>query len=477
MGHTGSSSRRKHSNKKTLKGSRKKKSRSKSKKLRHRDDLDSSSSDDESSSSSLNSLSSSEGEYRSKRDRSRSRSGVKGSKKRKRRRYSSEDSSDDSLPVKKRKRSKKSKKIKKKKKKSSKRDGYVSSASSDSGSCSTCKDEDISSDELGSRERSRGRSREKRKGHRDSTKGRIGNRKNRSEARRSISPSSSYGSERTENTTMENNPVRLRSVITVANVENEEDDNMKNEELKEETVYDYDDYPSSKSNDSVELDGRFNYSPDKESVAKEVNSGSILDDNKGKESNVSDDLESILRQKALENLSRFRGGTKTKPVAPVDDKPKSDQTDVKQLTTRETVSMTPVSQPVPHRNRFTWRRDPSAATGKDEKASTYSEPHSSGSQPAELKLPTSRVDNKILNETSMVDTDNVDQKSTAVVETPSSAPKQEGSSKERQNESNDNSQFEKKTMSVMRGGEMVQVSYKVYIPNKAPALARRQLKR
>ncbi|KAJ0500579.1 hypothetical protein HanHA300_Chr11g0391051 [Helianthus annuus] len=458
-------------------GSRKKKSRSKSKKLRHRDDLDSSSSDDESSSSSLNSLSSSEGEYRSKRDRSRSRSGVKGSKKRKRRRYSSEDSSDDSLPVKKRKRSKKSKKIKKKKKKSSKRDGYVSSASSDSGSCSTCKDEDISSDELGSRERSRGRSREKRKGHRDSTKGRIGNRKNRSEARRSISPSSSYGSERTENTTMENNPVRLRSVITVANVENEEDDNMKNEELKEETVYDYDDYPSSKSNDSVELDGRFNYSPDKESVAKEVNSGSILDDNKGKESNVSDDLESILRQKALENLSRFRGGTKTKPVAPVDDKPKSDQTDVKQLTTRETVSMTPVSQPVPHRNRFTWRRDPSAATGKDEKASTYSEPHSSGSQPAELKLPTSRVDNKILNETSMVDTDNVDQKSTAVVETPSSAPKQEGSSKERQNESNDNSQFEKKTMSVMRGGEMVQVSYKVYIPNKAPALARRQLKR
>uniref|UniRef100_A0A2P2IXW3 Uncharacterized protein DDB_G0287625-like n=1 Tax=Rhizophora mucronata TaxID=61149 RepID=A0A2P2IXW3_RHIMU len=39
------------------------------------------------------------------------------------------------------------------------------------------------------------------------------------------------------------------------------------------------------------------------------------------------------------------------------------------------------------------------------------------------------------------------------------------------------SQFEQKTMSVMRGGEMVQVSYKVYIPKKTPALARRQLKR
>ncbi|KAK9152834.1 hypothetical protein Sjap_000314 [Stephania japonica] len=39
------------------------------------------------------------------------------------------------------------------------------------------------------------------------------------------------------------------------------------------------------------------------------------------------------------------------------------------------------------------------------------------------------------------------------------------------------SQFEEKTMSVMRGGELVQVSCKVYIPKKPPALARRQLKR
>ncbi|KAI3936912.1 hypothetical protein MKW92_046486 [Papaver armeniacum] len=39
------------------------------------------------------------------------------------------------------------------------------------------------------------------------------------------------------------------------------------------------------------------------------------------------------------------------------------------------------------------------------------------------------------------------------------------------------SQFEQKTMSVMRGGELVQVSYKVYIPNKPPALARRKLNR
>ncbi|KAL2944353.1 hypothetical protein RDABS01_032700 [Bienertia sinuspersici] len=45
------------------------------------------------------------------------------------------------------------------------------------------------------------------------------------------------------------------------------------------------------------------------------------------------------------------------------------------------------------------------------------------------------------------------------------------------NEADEEGQFQQKTMSVMRGGEMVQVSYKVYIPKKAPALARRQLKR
>ncbi|XP_077253890.1 uncharacterized protein LOC143892866 [Tasmannia lanceolata] len=44
-------------------------------------------------------------------------------------------------------------------------------------------------------------------------------------------------------------------------------------------------------------------------------------------------------------------------------------------------------------------------------------------------------------------------------------------------EAQSGSQFEQKTMSVMRGGEMVQVSYKVYIPKKGPALARRQLQR
>ncbi|KNA13952.1 hypothetical protein SOVF_111940 [Spinacia oleracea] len=66
----------------------------------------------------------------------------------------------------------------------------------------------------------------------------------------------------------------------------------------------------------------------------------------------------------------------------------------------------------------------------------------------------------------------------AVSEASSSAPASGHESRnDNTNETDEDTQFEKKSMSVMRGGEMVQVSYKVYIPKKIPALARRQLKR
>ncbi|KMT13130.1 hypothetical protein BVRB_4g086720 [Beta vulgaris subsp. vulgaris] len=53
----------------------------------------------------------------------------------------------------------------------------------------------------------------------------------------------------------------------------------------------------------------------------------------------------------------------------------------------------------------------------------------------------------------------------------------EQNTNEQTDKGEEEAQFQQKTMSVKRGGEMVQVSYKVYIPKKAPALARRQLKR
>ncbi|KAG0468531.1 hypothetical protein HPP92_017859 [Vanilla planifolia] len=46
-----------------------------------------------------------------------------------------------------------------------------------------------------------------------------------------------------------------------------------------------------------------------------------------------------------------------------------------------------------------------------------------------------------------------------------------------ENVADSGSQFEQKTFSRMHDGEMVQVSYKVYIPKKTPALARRKLQR
>lgn len=54
---------------------------------------------------------------------------------------------------------------------------------------------------------------------------------------------------------------------------------------------------------------------------------------------------------------------------------------------------------------------------------------------------------------------------------------QNSKSNEPVTESASGSQFEQKTFSRMRDGEVVQVSYKVYIPKKTPALARRQLQR
>ncbi|KAL9272882.1 hypothetical protein AKJ16_DCAP12607 [Drosera capensis] len=58
-----------------------------------------------------------------------------------------------------------------------------------------------------------------------------------------------------------------------------------------------------------------------------------------------------------------------------------------------------------------------------------------------------------------------------------SKDEQKQTAKDEQKEGDGSLQFQQKTMSVVRGGELVQVNYKVYIPKKAPALARRNLKR
>ncbi|KAH7675550.1 hypothetical protein IHE45_08G142500 [Dioscorea alata] len=59
----------------------------------------------------------------------------------------------------------------------------------------------------------------------------------------------------------------------------------------------------------------------------------------------------------------------------------------------------------------------------------------------------------------------------------SSAPKKETGKHNPSENVVEATQFEQKTFSRMHDGEMVQVSYKVYIPKRTPALARRQLQR
>lgn len=615
MGRTGSSSKRKSSKKKISKISsearQKRRSRKiKSKKLRCHDDSVSSYSDDESSSSLSVSSSSSEDDYRSRKSRSRTQGDVKGSRKRVGRSSSSRGCSIDSPHVKKKKRnadSKSRKKRSKKKKKKYRRDASISSASSDTRSCSPCQGGSDSGSEERESERLRGRSRERKKDKRNSGKGRSVARKSRDRSRSCSSCSKlsdSVGNNTIELFAVESNSRRLRSVITVVTrAEEREGNEENNDEFKEEIVYDHDDYPSCRSNDSNDGANKResaqrtveNVIGEEPSISNLItlkptlaskNGGDKYDaldrsfDGAGsvspneKEGDVKD-LELILRQRALENLKRFRGGRQINELVSVDEKNKSNS-EMKPLSTAETEfvqkkravenlkifrggrqanevipldekyesnyemkplstgeaefvqnnqlkqedpGITGVSQSAVRRSRFTWRRDSSLPTGTDEKippekhggtgpatakhtvASLPPLGFSGGSEEKDrnIRLLASRLQtlpsanfsltdcaNKSADETSLTlaesssntrDIGNSDARGPTVLEAPSSLLAEEGSSRKQQTEAKDGSQFEQKTMSVMRGGEMVQVSYKVYIPKKAPALARRQLKR
>jgi peptidyl-prolyl isomerase G (cyclophilin G) len=339
------------------------------------------------------SCSSSEDDYRSRRARSHSRKDVKGSKKRTRRRSHSPESREESKKrarrrsyslessaepprVRKRigsKRKNGSEVGRKKthKKNKPRREASVSSMSRASNSCETCWDRSTSSLES-EFEKRRGRSERKDKEKKKLKKVKSGTkeRRYRSRSHSSCSRSSEGNKYRDEEKKAgENNVKRLRSVITVL-VEEKDDSVSNKDEHKEEIVYDNDDYPSCRSNDSNdgghkrELDHQSNVASGKkvrveneegELVATELtesgrefegryigsnpsSSGAGTNDFvKGKVAGVTgsvtgDDLESILRQRALENLRRFRGGLQTNANAPASKKDKSDG-DMKQPTT------------------------------------------------------------------------------------------------------------------------------------------------
>ncbi|KAM4092820.1 hypothetical protein ACB094_06G069900 [Castanea mollissima] len=406
MGKSSSSSKKKRS-KNSSQGRTRKRSKSrnrvkkynKSKKLRRRDDSLLSEEDDSKISVSFL-CSSSEDDYKSRRARSRTRKDVKGSKKRAQRRsYSSEsgeenkkrtrghshrhESSEESTRVRKKigSKRKESSEVGRKthKKKKPRREASVSSMSSGSCSCSMCQVGSTSSHER-EFERHRGRSERREKEKKKVEKVRSETKRIRYRSRSCSSCSRSiesykYPSE--DKKTGENNSKRLRSVITVMEEENEDRVSNK-DEYKEEIVYDNDDYPSCRSNDSNdggykrELDHQSNVAAAKKvrvdnekgeepvisniRISELTESGKDIENQyngcnpnssgvgrndgvKGKVAEVSghangDDLESILRQRALENLIKFRGGHQTNANTPTSKKDKNDD-DVKQPSTAE----------------------------------------------------------------------------------------------------------------------------------------------
>ncbi|KAL4619710.1 hypothetical protein ACB092_06G099700 [Castanea dentata] len=405
MGKSSSSSKKKRS-KNSSQGRTRKRSKSrnrvkkynKSKKLRRRDDSLLSEEDDSKISVSV-SCSSSEDDYKSRRARSRTRKDVKGSKKRAQRRsYSSEsgeenkkrtrghshrrESSEESTRVRKKigsKRKENTEVGRKTHKKKPRREASVSSMSSGSCSCSMCQVGSTSSHER-EFETHRGRSERREKEKKKVEKVRSETKRIRYRSRSCSSCSQSiesykYPSE--DKKTGENNSKRLRSVITVMEEENEDRVSNK-DEYKEEIVYDNDDYPSCRSNDSNdggykrELDHQSNVAAAKKvrvdnekgeepvisniRISELTESGKDIENQyngcnpnssgvgrndgvKGKVAEVSghangDDLESILRQRALENLIKFRGGRHTNANTPASKKDKNDD-DVKQPSTAE----------------------------------------------------------------------------------------------------------------------------------------------
>lgn len=589
MGKSSSSVKRK-SSKYSSQGRSKKRSktrRSKVKKLpRRRDSV--SLSDDDSTSSVSHSSSSSSDVRRNRRSRLRSRKDVKGRKKRAR---SPSSSSEGSPYPRKRMRSKKddtsaAKKRRSKKKnqgkKLNRRGVNISSTSSESScNCSACQSSSSSSSDESEYNRHNGRS-----GRRDNYKRKSEKTKFESERRYTRSCSScsghsggndyAYG----EQVNYEDNTKRLRSVITRIN-EDKEGEELEMDNNKEEMVYDHDDYPLCRSNDSNDGDHKRESahcshatskkmpsdneekegSPkidvpghterNKDGVVKHGRSRSVCDRtetvNPKNEISMTDgtmdgeELESILRRKALENLRIFRGN------------PGGFQTDSNSLMKLKDEGMgtrEPLSNAVVKSGQIEFPRDNTDGSvpedftcslqnaeisadntnGVNELASVKNKINSparvvagiekidtanaSGTNKSRLvtSSPRGAVLSAVTKQTEASDSEKSDHAklvaphlafendgaqsvetkphpvcsgndnsgrastNTASVSTtaePSSChtPAAAG------DESKEGSKFEQKTMCVMRGGEMVQVSYKVYIPPKKTPAARRQLNR
>ncbi|KAL3821213.1 hypothetical protein ACJIZ3_007118 [Penstemon smallii] len=525
MGGGGSSSKRKSSKKKRDKTSQmKKKSRRKESKKRSRDyDSVSSYSDDDSSNSECSSspilksdykrkirkskklhrreysvssysddiskTSDSDSDYKSKKPKRRSRIASKGKTKKPKKRYNSSDSDEDAHRSRKRKRSTRDPRKKSSKKKSKKH--LSSSPSSDSQS-------------YGKRQKSKlVMLREEI----EIPQGEESEWVNRKPKVRSPSCSSfsrdgdhiiniGYSDEALAPAS---NSRRLKSVITIVNQSHEEEDILENDPNKEEIVYDYNDYPSPKSLDSNEGGSQPEVGEEVTELGKsgihgdhQVNDAHTNNFEKENETNVSvpvaalggDDLETILRQKALENLRKFKGGIQRSTV----NLNTNNENDVKVSSSKEvdiienkstTNQGSTTTQEVNQRSGLTLERDFSrlnevkgehveAECGIDKLTVTQlpNEKNSTSSSSAVSVQGEPRSD--IIPSAGAATNACCNSSNKETTSSSSSRPiSEEHSLEDQQNESNkDSSQFEQKTMAVMRGGEMVQVRVLIYLTHK-----------
>ncbi|CAE6239212.1 unnamed protein product [Arabidopsis arenosa] len=506
---------------------KKKSKRNKSKKIRRIKESELSGSD-----SSL--YSSSEDDYRRKKKRR-----SKLIKKRSRKRYSSSESDDDDDDrlLKKKKRSKRKDEYvgKKKKKvvsrKRRKRDLSSSSTSSEQS------DNDGSESDGKRRSRDRGR--------------RLGEVKDvRSRSRDGLEgesePDECWQVE--DDVMTEKNPRRLKSIVVSYSYGNDE---RKEEDDRDVYMTRGGNRELGDSEDSDERDGETTVSYPR-TRAEAVGYDEFGECNISETSKVShtdkslknDDLEAILKKRALENLKRFRGVTQKSEIAKKEvssvsegesmqiesekveesqdhglmEQKLCDSAVSKDLETSEKIlhvvnvkeSGTALANSASQQDQqsgdtakvkassgisscTTKRKLVRPVLGKDS-LNLASRKEASGSQDAEAEsIDGSTIDKSCLESTLALVTKNGNEhidttkvssttfnaESSSHVDTETLDDVKGGSQSEQKtiDETKDESQYEQKTMTVMRGGEMVQVSYKVYIPKKTSSLGRRKLNR
>lgn len=293
------------------------------------------------------------------------------------------------------------------------------------------------------------------------------------------------------------NPRRLRSIIVrVTEIEERDVETSRNEDGEAVYVHDDHDYPSdgrTESNDSGNNKREVQEKNNDVTVVSDLrnpkneNSGYVSDNEFEKAS--SDDIETVLRQKALENLRRFRGAAVTNPKAkndgdellrksavsatpnvvnesvrkrPVLEEPIVVDELVRKISERPKVIVSTQTQSAKGTNfhsRVEKNTEEVKTDGNESITARFSAAKPKLVRPVFVHKPSET--NPAPKEASK-EPESLDRADSKIAPTTSpnndaNPPNEPSLGKPEPRETSEASEFEKKTMSVMRGGEMVQV--------------------